>query len=135
MNAVPYDFGEAKAAIERASVAQKNAEEAVREAFKGYGNAERAYRKALAVKIVELRAEGVPATVCLDLAKGAKSIADLRYHRDVADGVKEAATSAVWRHTADRRELEQLVNWSLRVAPDGQSEPARFERVTPRRAA
>lgn len=124
----PYDFAEAKAAIERASVAQRNAEQQIREAYAAYGEAERAYRKALAVRITELRAEGVPATVCLDLAKGSKQIADLRYRRDVCDGVKEAACSAVWRHTADRRELEQLVSWSLRVAPDGQVEEPQWSR-------
>lgn len=119
---VPYDFGEAKAAIERASLAQRHAEEEIRGAYGNYGATERAYRKALAQKIVELRADGVPATVCLDLAKGDSRIADLRYNRDVAEGMKEAATSSVWRHTADRRELEQLVSWSMRVSPDGQYE-------------
>lgn len=124
-NEQPYDFGEAKAAIGRASIAQKNAEQNVRDAFRDHGAAEKAYRMALAKKILELRAEGVPVTICLDLAKGAEKIADLRYKRDVQEGVREAATSAVWRHTADRRELEQLVGWSERVAPDGQFEQPR----------
>lgn len=114
MTAVPYDFSEAKAAIERASVAQKNSEEAVRQAFKDYGAKERAYRLALAQEIVRLRADGQPVTVVQDLAKGNKHVADLRYARDVAEGVKEAAVAAQWRHTADRRELEQLVDWSQR---------------------
>ena len=127
-HAQPYDFGEAKAAIERASVAQKHAEQAIKDAFAAYGDAERAYRKALAVRITELRADGVPATVCLDLAKGEQQIATLRYRRDVAEGVKEAALSSVWRHTADRRELEQLVGWSMRVAPDGQFEEPAWSR-------
>lgn len=116
----PYSFGEARAAIERASVAQRNAEDRIREAYRDYGEAERAYRKALAVRITELRAEGTPATACADLARGDKHVADLRYRRDVFEGVREAAKSAVWRHTADRRELEQLVDWSRRVSPDGQ---------------
>lgn len=134
-----FDFTEARAAINTAKAAQASAEQAVRDAFSTYGNAERAYRKALAIKILELRAEGIPVTICLDLAKGDRRIADLRYARDVAEGVKEAATSAIWRHTADRRELEQLVDWSMRrdLAIDhGQlSEPIRFQNVTPRRVA
>lgn len=119
-NAQPYDFSEAKAAIERASVGQKNAEQAIRDAYADYGAKERAYRLALAVKITELRAEGIAITIAQDLAKGEKRVADLRYARDVAEGVREAAKSAVFRHTADRRELEQLVRWSMGVSPDGQ---------------
>lgn len=122
-NADPYDFTGAKGAIERASVAQKNAEQAIRDAFADYGAKERAYRIALAQKITELRAEGIAITIAQDLAKGEKRVADLRYARDVAEGVREAAKSAVFRHTADRRELEQLVGWSVRVAADGQMEP------------
>lgn len=117
---VPYDFAEAKAAIERASIGQRNAEQAICDAYADYGAKERAYRIALAQKITELRAEGIAITIAQDLAKGERRVADLRYARDVAEGVREASKSAVFRHTADRRELEQLVDWSRRVAPDGQ---------------
>lgn len=120
MTTTPYDFGEAKAAIERASVAQKHAEQQIRDAYADHASKERAYRSALAQEITKLRAEGVAITIAQDLARGEKRCADLRYARDVAEGVREAAKSAVFRHTADRRELEQLVSWSLRVAPDGQ---------------
>jgi hypothetical protein len=124
-HARPYDFGEAKAAISRAATQQLTAEENIRRAAVTLGAAERAYRQALAEEILRLKAEGVAMTVAQDLAKGSKRVADLRFKRDVAEGVKEAASSAIWRHTADRRELEQLVAWSLRVSPDGQTqEPA-----------
>jgi len=116
----PYDFGEAKAAISRAAQLQRSAEDAIRESYRSYGAAERAYRLALAEEIIKMRAEGVAMTVAQDLAKGEKHVADLRYKRDIAEGVREAAKSAIFRHTADRRELEQLVAWSLRVAPDGE---------------
>lgn len=119
----PYDFDEARSAINTAKAQQAAAEAQIKQAFRDYGAAERAYRMALAVEIVKLRAESTPATVCQDLAKGMPKVADLRYKRDVAEGVKEAALSAIWRHTADRRELEQLVSWSMRVAPDGQTMP------------
>ena len=111
---VPYDFGEAKGAIERASIAQKRAEDDVKEAFRLFGEAERSYRRALAQKIVELRADGIPVSIVNDLARGDAHVADLRLKRDIKDGVREAAKSAIFRHTADRRELEQLVDWSLR---------------------
>lgn len=135
MTALPYDYGEAKAAIERASVAQRGAEEQVRDAYRQHADAERAYRITLAKVILELHAGGTAWTICPDLARGDPRVADLRYRRDVALGVREAAQSAVFRHTADRRELEQLVNWSLRVAPDGQSEDPATSSGSMRRAA
>jgi hypothetical protein len=110
----PYEWGQARDAINTAKAAQKAAEDNVRDAYKTFGLARRAYQTALAQRILELRAEGVAATICPDLARGDKHVADLRFQKDVAEGVMEAARSAVWRHTADRRELEQLVDWSMR---------------------
>ncbi|HET6867716.1 MAG TPA: hypothetical protein VFH80_17490, partial [Solirubrobacteraceae bacterium] len=66
----------------------RNAEQFMRQAFEDAANAERAYRVALAKKIVELHAGGAAWTVCQDLARGDQSVADLRYRRDVAEGVK-----------------------------------------------
>jgi hypothetical protein len=123
-HAHPYSFGEARDICNRASRAMQGAEEFLRDAYRQYAEAERAYRKALADRIVELRADGQPATLTADLARGDKQVAYLRYKRDVAEGLKEAAQTAVWRHTADRRDLTELVNWSKRVAPDGQYEEA-----------
>ena len=135
----PYDYGEAKAAIERASRAQMAAEEQLRQAYRDFAARERAYRLALAQEIVKLKAEGVAWSSTSDLARGEKHVADLRYHRDVADGVREAAAQSAFRHTADRRELEQLIAWSMKVSPDGQWDqpgprPRSFEDTT-RRAA
>jgi hypothetical protein len=120
MNARPYDFGEAKAAIERAARSQKDAEQHLRDAYTKYAAAERAYRLALAEEIVKLKAEGVAWSSTADLARGDKRVADLRYARDIAEGVREAAAQVAFRHAADRRELEQLIDWSKRVSPDGQ---------------
>lgn len=129
----PYDFAQAREAVTLASQNMKNAEQFMRQAFEDSANAERAYRVALAKKIVELHAGGAAWTVCQDLARGDKTVADLRYARDVAEGVKEAAQNAVWRHTADRKDLGKLVDWSMRVAPDGQHEDA-SSYTTPRAA-
>jgi len=114
MTAVPFDFGEAKAAIDAASGAQKKAENEVKDAYRLYGEAERSYRRALAQKITELRANGIAVSIAQDLARGDAHVADLRLKRDIKDGLREAAKSAIFRHTADRRELEQLIDWSLR---------------------
>ena len=126
-NPQPYDFNEARDAIREASAAMKAAENNRRDASRDLAEKERAYRVALARKIVEVHANGTAWTVSQDIARGDERVADLRYARDVAKGVLDAAETVAWRHTADRRDLSSLVNWSQRVAPDGQWSPA--ERV------
>lgn len=120
-NPEPYDYAGAKAAHARGSRDQQEAEKWLANSAKDAAEAEQAYRLALAKKITELRAE-YPATVCLDMAKGDPHVAELRMKRDIKEGVKEAAAQAGWRASANRRGLEQLVEWSMRVAPLGQHE-------------
>ena len=134
-NAVPYDFGEAREAARRAASNQRQGEDNLREASAKLADAEKAYRIALARKIVEVHANGSAWTVAQDLARGDESVAELRYLRDVAKGVFEATQSAIWRYTADRKDCLELIEWSRRVAPDGQHEPTGFRDVSPRRAA
>lgn len=119
-NPRPMDFEDARRAIRRASENQKASEQHLREAYAEFAAKERAYRLALAQEITRLHADGVAWSSTADLARGDKQVADLRYARDVAEGVKEAAAQAAFRHAADRRELEQLVNWSMKVAPLGE---------------
>lgn len=116
----PYSFAEARAKVDEASRAMKAAEQARRDASKALAEAERAYRVALARKIVEVHADGAAWTVAQDLARGDKAVADLRYYRDVAKGVLDAAETVSWRHAADRKDLAALIDWSKRVSPDGQ---------------
>lgn len=122
---IPYDFAEARQAVARAAQGQVAQEEARRQAAKGLAESERTYRVALAKAILTVHAEGSAWTVAQDLARGLQHVADLRYARDVARGVLDASEQAAWRHTADRKDLTQLVSWSMRVAPNGeQREPA-----------
>ena len=116
----PYSFGEARNTANVASNRMKASEAFTRQAYAKYADAERAYRVALAKKILELHAEGKAWTVTADIARGDKDVADLRYERDVAEGVKQAAQDATWRLTADRKDLGAFIQWSMRVAPDGQ---------------
>lgn len=114
MSQQPYDYGQAHKAAEKASRAQHSAEEFLREAYSMFAQAEEAYRVALATRIVELRAEGMAATLCADLARGEKDVATLRRARDIAEGVKEAAAQAAWRRAADRKDTARFVDWSMR---------------------
>ena len=123
MNAEPFDFPQAVAAARRASEAQRAGEDAVRDAARGLAEAERLYRMAYAKQILMEHAEGAAWTVAQDLARGRQGVADLRYERDVAQGVLEAAQQRAWRHTADRKDMLEFIQWSRRVAPDGQRDP------------
>lgn len=121
----PFDFPEAVAATRRAAQAQRDAEQARRDASTTLAEAERVYRVALAKRIVEVHADGAAWTVAQDLARGDKHVADLRYARDVARGVLDAAEQRAWRHTADRRDMHELVCWSRRreLAEHGGDDP------------
>lgn len=113
MNAA-YTFDEARTAAANASRAQADAEDFIRETAKTFALAEEAYRVALAQRIVELHAEGTAWTVCGDLARGDKTVARLRRDRDIAEGVREASAQAAWRRSADRRDTERFIDWSMR---------------------
>jgi hypothetical protein len=120
-NADPYDFAEARDAAGKASRSQADSERFIVEATRALADKERTYRMELAKKIVEVHAGGAAWTVAQDLARGDKRVADLRYERDVAHGVKEAAEQASWRCAADRKDTGRFIDWSSKVAPvDGQ---------------
>lgn len=115
MSDAPYDFGQARAAAGRASSAQQQAENFIREAAKDAAEKEEAYRVALAKEIVRQHAEeGRAWTVCPDLARGNPDVARLRRERDIAEGVVEAAKQMAWRRAADRRDTERFIDWSMR---------------------
>jgi hypothetical protein len=110
----PYDFQEAREAETKATLAQKGAEDFIKESYRAHALAEAAYRQRLAERIVELRAEGKAATLCKDLARGDKSVTSLMVASMIADGVKEAASQAAWRHSKDRDAVQRFVEWSMR---------------------
>ena len=121
----PWDFDEARAACRKASQRQEAAELALKEAYIVAARAQENYRRALAEKILELRAEGLPATLCQDLAKGDKQVTDLRKMWDIAEGSKDAMQQNCWRHNADRKDAQRFADWSQRreMAETGHLEP------------
>lgn len=129
-HAIPYDFQTARDTASKFQRAQLEGERALKDAAEKLAGAEQSYRKALAVKIVEVHDEGAAWTVAQDLARGDDRVAHLRYERDVAHGVYEATQTASWRHTANRKDCLELIVWSRTVAPDGQQQ----ERPSPVRS-
>lgn len=108
-----FTFEEARSAVNAAKASQADAERFRQQCSAELADAEQAYRAALAREIVRQHDGGVAWTVAKDLARGDDKVARLRHHRDVAAGVLDAAETAAWRHTADRRSLDQLIRWSM----------------------
>lgn len=133
MSNQPYDFARAQQASRAASDNQRSAEKFLIDSTRAYAEAERAYRQALAEAIVKLKAGGMAVTACADVARGDKLVADLRYKRDVAEGVKEAAAQSAWRASGDRKAEQTFIEWSMRrdlaegyQQPAGPAEPTRY---------
>lgn len=57
----------------------------MRKAGVAYAENEAAYRKALAIAILEERAKGMPVTVIPDICRGREDIAELKLRRDAAE--------------------------------------------------
>lgn len=119
-----YDFIEAVEASRRGKESQIAAERERTEAAEKLAEAERIYRVELAKAILVMKAKGTPATVCQDLARGDEMVAGLRYERDVAQGILAVAEQRAWRHTADRKDIQELIQWSRIVAPLGEQQEA-----------
>lgn len=124
------DEDDARSAARAASTVGALAEVERVRAAEHLAEAEREYRKALAVAITDKHGSGVAWTVCADLARGEPNVADLRYARDVARGVLDAAEQRAFRLQADRRSLHALTDWSMKqalqfgpLAPEPQSTP------------
>lgn len=112
MTGAPWTFDEARDHCRRAAIAQEAAETELRNSAREFALAEERYRVALAKRIVELRADSQAATLCADLARGTKDVAELRRLRDIADGVYEAFRQASWRHNQNRKDAQRFADWS-----------------------
>jgi len=109
------DIVGAREAERNASQLQQEAEQQLVKAARELAQAEHDYRVALAQEITKVHAAGTAWTACNVLAAGNPAVAALRFNRDLAAGFKEAADQAAWRHSADRRALGRLVDWSQRI--------------------
>jgi hypothetical protein len=139
----PLEIADARQAAHKASELQRGVEDGIRNASRNLAEAERQYRLALAKEILRLKAQdGVAWTACEHIARGEPKVADLRYARDVAKGVLEAASQQAFRYGADRRDLHRLIEWSQRrdlrtdappeqwPQPEGSRVPAGVDRET-----
>ena len=72
--------------------------------------AEHDYRVALSKKVLLERDKGTPVTIISDVCRGDKEIARLRYERDVAETVYEAAKEAINGYKFQIRLLEAQIS-------------------------
>ncbi len=114
MSEAPWTFAEAAAKCRAAAVAQEQAEQSYLAAARDFAAKEAAYRQALGVEIVRCHADGVAWSTAPDLARADETVAGLRRERDIAEGVREALTHALWRHNANRRDAQRFADWSQR---------------------
>lgn len=125
----PLEIEDARLAAYRASELQRGVEDRMREASRDLAEAERAYRKRLSQRILELRADGHAITACGDIARGETEVANLRYERDVKAGMFEAVKQEAFRRGSDRRDIDTLLNWSMKRDLRVDTPPADWSRT------
>jgi hypothetical protein len=112
----PWDFAQAMSNSNAIRAAQAQAEEFFKTCARDYAEKEERYRLALAKEIVRQHDEAKVAwATAADVARGNVEVARLRRERDIAEGMKDAAQQALWRISADRRDLGRFIEWSMRV--------------------
>lgn len=130
----PWTFQEAAERCQDAARAQEEAENRLRRAWREYAEAEETYRVALSRRILEFKEQGIAMTVCADLARGEGDVAEFKRLRDIAEGAKDAAEKAAWRHNSNRKDIRGLADWSARreIAEGyGQTPEPEFDPVVP----
>lgn len=79
-----------------------------------YAEAEAAYRAALSTKILELRADKMPVTICPDIARGTAEIARLRLDRDCKEALYKAALESIQVYKLQVKVLEAQLDREYR---------------------
>lgn len=127
----PLEITDARDAAFEASKKQRDVEDQIRQSSKALAEAERQYRLKLTTRILHLHTqEGLAITMCGEVARGEKEVADLRYKRDVAKGIHEANLQQAFRRGADRKDVHQLLVWSEKRDLRTDTPPADFDRHT-----
>lgn len=109
-----WDWGQAQTAMAECAAEQERSEQNMRDAGADAAVAKREYQRALAVRIVELKAKGNAVTACETIAKGEHDISQLRFEKDLAEATYRAACAANYRHSANRADAVELAKWAMR---------------------
>lgn len=77
---------------------------------KDYAIKEKKYRIALSQRLIKLRAQGQAVTHLADIARGMEDIAQLRFERDIAEGLVRSAEEGINFYKLKIREMESQYN-------------------------
>lgn len=111
----PLEIQDARNAAHMASELQKGVEDALRNQGRELADAERKYRRALSKEILRVHVEdGMAITMCGEIARGDETVSQLRYERDIAKARFKAVEQQAYRYGADRRDLDTMLEWSMR---------------------
>ena len=77
---------------------------------KDYAMKEKKYRILLSQRLTALRAAGEKVTHLADIARGQEDIAQLRFDRDIAEGLKKSAEEGINYYKIKIRVLEGQLN-------------------------
>lgn len=110
----PLDLDDGRRAASVLARQCRDAVDALDRAVQSHAEAEHAYRKAHAQKMVELRSDATPATLCQDLSKGSDRVSQLKYERDLAKGMIDVSRERLRQLDGERASLRQLLEWSQR---------------------
>ena len=111
---LPWEIEQARDVLAHASTQQHDHQDVIRDAVKRAARADQLYRVARARKAGQLRDAGKPAVMCDTLARGDEEVAALKYDADVAEGDREVAVQEGWRLHANRKDSQELAEWSKR---------------------
>lgn len=92
----------------------RSANRAMRDSGMEYAAAERDYKAAKAKKILELRADSFPVTICQDVAMGCAEVANLRFDRDCAQVRYETDREYLWSIKLELRLLDAEIDRQTR---------------------
>lgn len=82
---------------------------------KDKADAERTYRIKLAQKIMEIRESGQPASLVADLARGHEEVANLKYDRDLAEGIYKSAIESKRSIESQLSALQTITRYQTEV--------------------
>lgn len=99
--------------IRRVSKRLDEAPKAIFKASKEFAEAERAYRKALSIEIMKLRADGLPGNLCESVAKG--NVSDFLYKRDLCEGLYRSSLESCKALQAELSGLQSVMRYQDNV--------------------
>jgi hypothetical protein len=113
----PLDYEEGRSAMKAAGENVRAAERELSDQIDRKAEAEREYRRALARKLIALRADGMAATLAKDLARGDEEVLAYSHARDIAADMVKFRHEVLEDRRGDRASLHKLVDYSMKVTP------------------